>query len=97
MSTLYFDGTVFFSNDREFLIRLCLNNLKNYVIEKVLYKMTTHKESYTGSRKNIVKIREEHIGIADYYLEKNNFSKFKYKKLKDFKSHNLSLLIVYYI
>ena len=32
--------------------------------------MTTHKESYTGSRKNIVKIREEHIGIADYYLEK---------------------------
>lgn len=94
---LYFDGTVFFSNDREFLIRLCLNNLKNYVIEKVLYKMTTHKESYTGSRKNIVKIREEHIGIADYYLEKNNFSKFKLKKLKDFKSHNLSLLIVYYI
>ena len=88
---------VFFSNDREFLIRLCLNNLKNYVIEKVLYKMTTHKESYTGSRKNIVKIREEHIGIADYYLEKNNFSKFKLKKLKDFKSHNLSLLIVYYI
>ena len=59
--------------------------------------MTTHKESYTGSRKNIVKIREEHIGIADYYLEKNNFSKFKLKKLKDFKSHNLSLLIVYYI
>jgi len=94
---LYFDGTIFFSNDREFLIRLCLNNLKNHVIEKVLYKMTSHKESYTGSRKNIVKIREEHIGIADYYLEKNRISNYKRKKLKDFKSHNLSLLVVYYL
>ena len=94
---LYFDGTIFFSNDREFLIRLCLNNLKNFVIEKILYKMTFHKESYTGSRKNIVKIREEHIGIADFYIDKNDISNYQKEKLKDFKSHNLSLLIIYYI
>ena len=96
LKPLYFDDSVFFSNDREFLIRLCLNNLKNHVIEKVLYRMTFHKESYTGSRKNIVKIREEHIGIADFYIQKNNLSKYKKKKLENFKSHNIALLIVYY-
>jgi glycosyltransferase involved in cell wall biosynthesis len=97
LTTLYYDGTIFYSNDREFLIRLCLNNLKNYVIEKILYKMTFHENSFTGSRKNIVKIREEHIGIADHYIGNNNLSIYKKKKLIDFKSHNLSLLFIYYV
>ena len=97
LTEVYYDGNVFFSNDREFLIRLCLNGVKNYVIEKILYKMTFHKDSYTGSRKNIVKIREEHIGIADHYIGNNSLSTFKNNKLIDFKSHNLSLLFVYYV
>ena len=97
LNELYYDGTVFYSNDREFLIRLCLNDVKNYVIEKILYKMTFHKESFTGSRKNIVKIRKEHIGIADHYIGNNNLSNYKKNKLVNFKSHNLSLLLVYYV
>lgn len=96
LQPLYYDGTVFYSNDREFLIRLALNNAKNYVIEKVLYKMTFHKNSYTGSRKNLVKIREEHIGIAEHYIKNYDISNYANKKLIDFKSHNLSLLFVYY-
>ena len=36
LKTLYFDNTVFYSNDREFLIRLALNNVKNFVIEETL-------------------------------------------------------------
>lgn len=96
LTPLYYDGTVFISNDREFLIRLAVNNLKNLVIEKILYKMTFHKESFTGSRDHIVKIREEHIGIADHYISLNNLSNYKKRKLTDFKSHNLSLLLVWY-
>jgi len=96
LTPLYYDGTVFISNDREFLIRLALNNLKNLVIEKILYKMTFHKASFTGSRAHIVKIREEHIGIADHYIGLNNLSEYKIRKLIDFKSHNLSLLLVWY-
>ena len=97
LTHLYYDNTVFYSNDREFLIRLALNNVKNFVIEKILYKMTHHKNSYSGSRSGIVKIREEHIGIADYYLNKNNLSKYKKTKLIHFKAHNLSLLLVWYL
>ena len=71
--------------------------IDNFVIEKILYKMTHHKNSYSGSRSGIVKIREEHIGIADYYLNKNNLSKYKKTKLIHFKAHNLSLLLVWYL
>jgi len=98
LTPLYYDNSVFYSNDREFLIRLALNNVKNYVIEDTLYKMTHHKDSYSGSRSGIVKIREEHIGIADHYLEKkHNLSNYKKKKLINFKAHNLSLLLVWYL
>ncbi len=93
---LYYDDTIFYSNDREFMIRLALSNEKNFVIEKVLYRMTTHENSHTGNRKNIEKIRYEHIGIADKYLSQENLSLYKKKKLIDFKSHNLTLLLVYY-
>ena len=96
LQPLYYDGTIFYANDREFLIRLALNNVKNYVIEKVLYKMTFHKDSYTGSRKNLIKIREEHIGIAEHYINEHDFSQYKKNKLVAFKAHNLSLLLVYY-
>ena len=97
LMSLYYDNSIFYSNDREFLIRLALNNVRNFVIEKTLYKMTHHKNSHSGSRSGIVKIREEHIGIAEYYLKKNNLSKYKKNKLIDFKSHNLALLIVWYL
>ena len=80
LKPLYYDDTIFYSNDREFLIRLALNNVKNFVIEEILYKMTHHKNSYSGSRSGLVKIREEHIGIAEYYLQKKNISAFKQKK-----------------
>ncbi len=92
-----FKGTIFFSNDREFLLRLCLNDMKNYVIEKVLYKMTTHKESFTGSRKNIVIIREEHIDFGNYFLKNYNLSVYKKNKLLLFVAHNLALLFVWYL
>lgn len=96
LKPLYYDKTTFYSNDREFLIRLAISNENNYVIEKILYNMTFHNNSYTGSRLNLVKIREEHIGIADYYLEDVSLSKYKIKKLVNFKSHNLALLLVWY-
>ena len=32
LKPLYFDNTTFYSNDREFLIRLCLYNKKNYFL-----------------------------------------------------------------
>ena len=94
--SLFYDGNIFFSNDREFMIRLALNDERNFVIEKTLYRMTTHENSFTGNRKNIVKIRYEHIAIAEKYLLNENLSIYKKNKLIDFKSHNLSLLLIYY-
>ena len=97
LKPLFFDNNVFFSNDREFLLRLALNNVKNYVIEEILYIATSHENSHTGSRKNIVRIREEHIGIADYFLESYSLSVYKKDKLILFKSHNLSLLFAWFV
>jgi len=93
---LYYDDSIFYSNDREFMIRLCLKGVKNFVIDKILYRMTTHKDSNTGNRLNVVKIRYEHIGIADFYLKDSSLSAYKKIKLLDFKVHNLSLLFAYY-
>ena len=70
---LYYDGTYFYSNDREFMIRLALNNEKILLL-KSSHRMTTHENSHTGNRKNIKKIRYEHIGIADKYLSQANLS-----------------------
>ncbi len=97
LKPLYFDNTIFYSNDREFLIRLCLYNKKNYCIPKILYIMCYHKDSYTGSRKNVIKIRYEHIGIADYYLLKPNLSKENKRILVEFKYHNLCILFFLYL
>ena len=94
---LYFDNKIFYSNDREFLIRICLNNKKNIVIEKILYIMQTHKGSYTGSKSNIVRIRYEHIGIADYYLDNISLSESQRDTLRLFKTHNLALLLAWYV
>ena len=94
---LYFDNNIFFSNDREFLIRMILSGKKNYVIEKILYFMQSHKGSYTGSRSNIIRIRYEHIGIADFYLNKKFISEEHHKILKLFKSHNLALLFAWFV
>lgn len=96
LKELYYDNSIFCSNDREFMIRLCLKGVKNFVINKVLYRMTTHKDSITGNRSNIVKIRYEHIGIADFYLKDSSLSTYKKNKLLAFKVHNLSLLFTYY-
>ena len=90
-------GKDLFANDKEHLIRLCLLGKKNYVIEKVLYRMRSHKNSNTLSRKNILAIRYQHVEIAEMYIKLYSDSLYKLKKLRDFKAHNLSLLFVYYV
>ncbi len=95
LKPLYFDNKIFFSNDREFLIRMCLYGKKNYVIEKVLYKMQNHESSFTGSRRNIIRIRKEHIGIANFFLDNFSELSLEHKKiLKLFKVHNLTILFI---
>lgn len=90
-------GEDFFANDKEHLIRLCLLDKKNFVIEKVLYRMRSHENSNTLSRKNILTIRYQHIEISEMYIRLYNDSLYKLKKLRDFKAHNLSLLFTYYM
>ncbi len=95
LKPLYFDNKTFYSNDREFLIRMCLRGKSNYVIEKVLYIMQNHKNSYTGSRKNIIRIRKEHIGIANFFLDNYDELSLEHEKiLKLFKVHNLAILFI---
>ena len=91
------NGGVMYANDKEHLIRLCLLGKKNYVIDKILYRMCSHEKSNTLSRKNIVLIRYEHIEIAENFIKKYCDSSYKLNKLKDFKAHNLSLLFTYYM
>lgn len=90
------NNELFYSNDREFIIRIFLGGEKNFVIDKVLYKMTSHDNSNTGSRKNIVRIRYEHIEIANNYLKKYKLSRHQKNKFTIFKSHNLILLLAWY-
>ena len=90
-------GDDFYANDKEFLIRLCLKGVKNIVIEKVLYRMRSHENSNTLSRKNIESIRYQHIEIADYYINLYKEHIYKHSKLIEFKVHNLALLFVYYV
>jgi glycosyltransferase involved in cell wall biosynthesis len=90
-------GGDLYANDKEHLLRLCLFGVKNYVIEKVLYRMRAHSKSNTLSRRNILTIRYQHIEIADSFLPIYKDSLYKYNKLKDFKAHNLSLLFAYYV
>ena len=90
-------GGDLYANDKEHLVRLCLLGVKNYVIEKILYRMRSHSESNTLSRRNILTIRYQHIEIADDFLLIYKDSLYKYNKLKDFKAHNLSLLFAYYV
>ena len=57
--------------------------------------MQNHKDSYTGSRQNIIRIRKEHIGIANFFLKSHkNLSKEIRKILKLFKAHNLTILFI---
>lgn len=90
-------GQDLFANDKEHLIRLCLLDKKNFVIEKVLYRMRSHENSNTLSRKNILAIRYQHIEIAEIYISLYSESLYKMNKLCDFKAHNLSLLFTYYM
>ncbi len=90
-------GDDLYVNDREHLIRLCLLNKKNYVVEKILYRMSAHKNSNTLSRKNILAIRYQHIEIAENFMSVYKDSYYKYNKLADFKAHNISLLFAYYM
>jgi len=90
-------NSVMYANDREHLIRLCLLGKKNYVVDKVLYRMRSHSNSNTLSRKNIVLIRYEHLEIAENFIKEYSDSLYKFNKLIDFKAHNLSLLFTYFM
>ena len=97
LKTFDANGKTLYANDREHLIRLCLLGKRNYVVEKILYTMGSHKGSNTLSRKNFISIRNNHIEIADIFLRKYSEFPYKKKKLNDFKAHNNVLLFYYYI
>lgn len=64
-------GKHMFSNDKEFLLRAILNNVKNVHVDHLGYTYFAHPGSATfgNNRKNILRICEEHMMIADDYLK----------------------------
>lgn len=68
------DGSYNLSNDRDFLIRLALANVRSEIIPEPLYLYLSHNESLTFSQKNMTKSREEHLLLADKFLQKDTLS-----------------------
>jgi glycosyltransferase involved in cell wall biosynthesis len=62
------DGSYNITNDREFLIKLALANVKSEIIPNVFYNYLSHDQSLTFSVKNQLRIRHEHINLAHHFL-----------------------------
>ncbi len=71
-----FDTTLKFAADRDFLIRFYLKEMKYVFLDKTIYCYRSHSGSMTidAEKRNELKIREEHLQIAEKCLELNVLS-----------------------
>ncbi len=57
------------SNDREFLLRLALNNVQSAIIAEPLYTYLSHPGSFSFNFKNLPRILREHIVLGEQLLQ----------------------------
>lgn len=68
------NGKHIFSNDKEFLLRSVMHGVKDVFIEHVGYRYLAHQGSSTfgSNHKNLVRMCEEHIVLAEMLLQRPN-------------------------
>jgi uncharacterized protein YfaA (DUF2138 family) len=63
------DGSYNLSNDRDFLITMALAGVQSEVIPESFYYYLSHNESLTFSGKHLLKSYNEHLKLADKFLQ----------------------------
>lgn len=70
-------GKHMFSNDKEFLMRAVLANAKEVYVGCIGHNYLAHPESSTfgNNKANIIRLCQEHMQLAEFYLHRKNLSK----------------------
>ena len=82
------------ASDKEWMIKVAANGSKNLVLPDITYIYKQHSESLTLSRKNVIRIRIEHLWIAQEWLKKKNITRLQRSLFNEFYHHNLALLFL---
>ncbi|MCD6038618.1 MAG: PGL/p-HBAD biosynthesis glycosyltransferase [Gammaproteobacteria bacterium] len=80
---LHEDGSYNLANDRHFLIKLALAGIQTQIIPEPLYQYLSHNQSSTFSKINMIKIRHDHLKLANIFLNDKTLSS---RQRKIFKS-----------
>ncbi|MDB2414993.1 glycosyltransferase [Rickettsiales bacterium] len=77
-----YDGKYLVASDREFLLRLCLNKVKNVSFPGSVYNFYSHDDSLTFGKGNVLRCFKEHIFITQNILDNKKISDEEMKQLK---------------
>lgn len=88
------DNKNLYSCDRHWMIKLCLDQVKNVVLPIPFHCYRSHCGSTTLSRKNLLKIRHEHLWIAAQYIDLQMSAENK-ALIFAFRRHNHALIILF--
>ena len=86
-----------YSNDKEFLLRAVLYDVKDIFVDHLGYTYLAHKESaaFGGNRKTIIQLCEEHRDIAEIYLRKHHLSRKNRFLLRYWYNDQSARLVIY--
>ena len=92
-------GEYMLSNDKEFLMRAVLNNVKNIHIDEIGHNYLASQASSTfgNHKKNILRLCVEHMEIAEKYLKLPNLNLKQRCLLKYWYNDQSTRLVLYYL
>ncbi len=91
------DGSYNITNDREFFIKLALSNIQSEIINCTFYNYFSHDESLTFSMKNQLRIRHEHINLANNFLNTSSLTSDQQKMFKAWIAKDSAYLFLTYL
>jgi glycosyltransferase involved in cell wall biosynthesis len=91
------NGEYNLANDRHFLIKLALANIKSEIIPEPLYQYLSHENSFTFSKKHITRVRYDHLKLADNFLNNENLSIPQQKIFYAWIRKDTTYLFLYYL
>jgi glycosyltransferase involved in cell wall biosynthesis len=90
------DGTYNLSNDRDFLSNIALAGIQTEIIPEPLYIYFSHEESLTFNPKNHIKIRKEHLKLAEKFLTTKTLTPQQKKIFKSWQANESAYLCLLY-
>ncbi|MCE3237225.1 MAG: PGL/p-HBAD biosynthesis glycosyltransferase [Gammaproteobacteria bacterium] len=91
------DGNYNLANDRNYLIKLALANVKSEIIPEPLYQYLSHESSFTFGKKHITRVRYDHLKLADNFLNNENLSIPQQKIFYSWIQKDTTYLFLYYL